>query len=103
LFATLKIDAKKHSVLLNSDFVVQKKILSVYYPKEFEIFKQNFEEKSEFWKISDEVEPFSLDGKQTIVPDFLFVHRKTGKKIQSSLLPNIAHRSKVENSYEPSK
>jgi predicted nuclease of restriction endonuclease-like RecB superfamily len=85
LLATIKIDAQKYSLLLNSDFIVEKKILSVYYPKEFEIFKQNFEEKSEFWKISDEVEPFSFDGKKIIVPDFIFINKKNAQKIQIEL------------------
>lgn len=94
LFATLKIDSKKYSLILNSNFISQKNVLSVYYPKEFEVFRQNFQENSEFWEISDEIEPFSLDGKQIIVPDFLFVSRKTKKKVQLEMFHKW-HKSQV--------
>jgi predicted nuclease of restriction endonuclease-like RecB superfamily len=94
LFAALKIDSQKYSLILNSNFIAQKKVLSVYYPKEFEIFRQNFEEKSEYWEISDEIEPFSLDAKTIIVPDFMFIHRKTKKKIQLEMFHKW-HKSQV--------
>jgi predicted nuclease of restriction endonuclease-like RecB superfamily len=94
LFAAIKMDANKYSFLLNSDFIVKKEILASYYPKEFEAFKQNFEEKSEFWEVSDEAEPFSLDGKNIIVPDFLFIHKKTKKKIQLELFHKW-HKSQI--------
>jgi predicted nuclease of restriction endonuclease-like RecB superfamily len=94
LFGTLKVGTKRHSLILNSDFILERKVLSVYYPGEFEIFRRDFEEKSECWDISCEVEPFSLDGKQIIVPDFLFTHRKTGEIIQLELFHKW-HKSQI--------
>jgi len=82
LFASLKFDKQKYSLILNSSVIDKKEILAIYYPKEFEVFKQNFEENSRSWRISDEIEPFSFDSKGIVVPDFLFVHSKTGQKIQ---------------------
>ena len=94
LFAAINTAAQKHSLILNSGFIGQKEVLSAYYPKEFEIFRQNFEEKSELWEISDEIEPFSFDGKRIIVPDFLFINRQTGKKVQLEIFHKW-HKSQV--------